>query len=697
MTSKSEKPNRLINEKSPYLQQHAYNPVDWFPWGEEAFEKARAENKPIFLSIGYSTCHWCHVMERESFEDPETATLMNDLFVNIKVDREERPDVDHVYMAAAQALTGQGGWPLSAWLTPELKPYYVGTYFPPVPMHGRPDFKHAMRQLYSAWKTENPRVQKSAESIVAAVRNGIELSDVHLQTSTDTDPAASDNTMIDLCYERLLNMYDATNGGFGSQPKFPRPVILDFLFAYHQQSGNEQSRDMAVHTLRAMSSGGIYDQLGGGFARYSVDNLWKVPHFEKMLYDQGQLLSSLTDAWILTGEAEFASTIRETVTYLERDLMHDAGGFFSAEDADSEGEEGTFYVWTKEQIGEILRDANATALVCARFGITEAGNFENGRNVLHTTLPIEDAAREAGIDTADASTILQDALKKLFDVRSRRPRPHRDEKILTAWNGLAISGLARAGMALDETRFIELARKTADFVLNNLVQDGTLYRRWKDAEVRFEGYLEDYAFLIAGLIDLYEATFDTAYLEQADNLTAAALRIFEDREGGGFFQSGTQDPSILIRTKGEHDGAEPSGNSVMVLNLLRLGKLFDDADYLAVADRTIRLFSARIAEYPDLMPLLMRAAMFRTEPTRQIILAASQDDPEGFERLTRSVRQSFHPFGVLAAVPGENPSDWMQQRMPVASAMKPVEGKSVAYVCRNFVCEAPVTDLEGEL
>ena len=696
MSSESAQSNRLIHEKSPYLQQHAYNPVDWFPWGEEAFNKAKEEDKPIFLSIGYSTCHWCHVMERESFEDPATAALMNTLYVNIKVDREERPDVDHVYMAAAQALTGQGGWPLSAWLTPDLRPYYVGTYFPPVPAHGRPDFQHALRQLHSAWTNERDRVNRSADAILTAIKKGAELQDNDIVLSS-SDSATKEQELTTLCYERLLHLFDNEHGGFGTRPKFPRPAILDFLFAQYAMTENGESLHMALHTLQKMSQGGMYDQLGGGFARYSVDNEWKVPHFEKMLYDQGQLLSSLSDAWSLTGSEAFAQTIRETITYLERDLRHQNGGFFSAEDADSEGEEGTFYVWTQAELEQALKEESLIALFMAHYGITEGGNFEHGKNVLHTSQSLEDTARKAGLSKSEALEKLNQAKATLFELREKRIRPHRDEKILTAWNGLIISGLARSGARLNEPHYIALAGNAADFILANLWYDGRLHRRWKDGEVKVEGYLEDYAFFIAGLIDLYEATFNPEYLRYADILTKEAIEIFEDTEGGGFFQAGTEDPNILVRTKGDYDGAEPSGNSVMALNLLRLGKLFDDQSFVFIAQRTIRLFLHRVSDYPDVMPLMVRAAMLLSQPGQQIVIAASPSDPEGYTELCRSAQRSFKPFSILAGIPPEGPTSWMSQRMPLVAAMKPVNNKSVAYICRNFVCESPTTTLQDTL
>ncbi|MEO5929545.1 MAG: thioredoxin domain-containing protein, partial [Candidatus Kapaibacterium sp.] len=488
MASSSDQPaNRLINEKSPYLQQHAHNPVDWYPWGEEAFEKARREEKPIFLSIGYSTCHWCHVMERESFESEETARLMNELFVNIKVDREERPDVDNVYMTASQAINQSGGWPLSAWLTPDLQPFYVGTYFPPKPAYGRPSFRDALLSLHDAWVNEHEKVLRSAKAIMRAVTQGSVVA-APADQRVDTAP------IIELCLQQLERSYDQRRGGFSAAPKFPRPVIIEFLLRYHHERGNDAALAMALHTLRAMSAGGMYDQLGGGFARYSVDVEWRVPHFEKMLYDQGQLLAAYADAYRITGDAGLAGTIRQTIAYAERDLMDASGAFYSAEDADSEGEEGTFYVWKLAQLRDLLAADELEALV-PYYGITEEGNFEHGNNVLHTSATLALVAQAVGKSEDEVDALLRSAREKLFAERVGRIRPHRDEKILTAWNGLMISGLAKSSAALGDPRIAELARRAADHMIATMNRDGRLMHRLKDGEVRFDAYLDDYAFL----------------------------------------------------------------------------------------------------------------------------------------------------------------------------------------------------------
>jgi uncharacterized protein len=683
-------PNRLVHEKSPYLQQHAHNPVDWYPWGEEAFARARAEEKPIFLSIGYSTCHWCHVMERESFEDPATAQLMNELYINIKVDREERPDVDQVYMTAVQVLSGHGGWPLSAWLTPELKPFYVGTYFPPRPMYGRPSFTDALMQLHNSWINDREKVNRSAIAVANAVVQASEV--VEEQGGNDIDPA-----IVDACYGQLEESYDARLGGFGAAPKFPRPSIFEFLLRYHHHAGSRRALDMTLHTLRMMSAGGMYDQLGGGFARYSVDAEWRVPHFEKMLYDQGQIVAALADAYRLSHDEGFARTIRQTVEYLERDLMVNDpeasgyGTFYSAEDADSEGEEGTFYVWTKDELAQLL-DEQENEAVRHYYGITELGNFEHGRNVLHTSATIEQVSKRIGIDEAEVEARLASARAKLFDVRAKRVRPHRDEKVLVSWNGLMITGLARASAAMSEPRYAELAATCARWILENMRSaSGRLMHRMKDGEVKIDGFLDDYAFLAQGLIDLYEATADESMLEAADRLTREALELFWDEEGGGFYMTAGDDESVLVRSKPDHDGAEPSGNSVMAMNLLRLGRLFYDSDYHAKAERTIRMFTTRVASYPSAMPLMIAAAMTHARPPRQIVIALGDD--AATSPLVAQARGGYRPDTAIVVTSPEGPGPWLASRMEMVADMRPVNGRSVAYVCENLTCQAPVETL----
>lgn len=674
--------NRLINEASPYLQQHAHNPVDWYPWGEEAFDRARREGRPIFLSIGYSTCHWCHVMERESFEDKETAMLMNDLFINIKVDREERPDVDHVYMTASQALTGGGGWPLSVWLTPDLKPYYVGSYFPPRPAYGRPSFRTALQSLFNAWADNRDKVLESAQGLTKAIAAGSAL---------DVDPSTPLVDPVELarhCFIGFERIYDAERGGFGGAPKFPRPSIFEFLLRYHVIAGNAHALDMTLTTMRHIAQGGIYDHLGGGFARYSVDVDWRVPHFEKMLYDQGQLLATYADAFRITREPWIETTIRKTIAYMERDLLDPSGLFYSAEDADSEGEEGTFYVWTTGELREGLAELEFET-VRHHYGITEEGNFEHGKNVLHTTAALSDVAARMRMSIDAVAGNLQSAHEKLNAIRARRARPHRDEKLLASWNGLAISGLARSASALGDTRYADLAEQGGRAMMERMVVDGELFHRMKDNQVAIPGFLDDYAFVALGLLDLYEATFNAAWLRHAERLAQRAVDLFGDADSGGFFMSRGDDPSILVRGKVDHDGAEPSGNSVMAHILLRLGRLLHDDTLTAAGRATIDFFIRHIGGHPTMMPLLIGVALTDTRPPRQIVIAAS-DDPVDTARLVAEARARYRPDTQLLLVPPSGVDPWLGRKAPELAGMAPVDGKGAAFVCQNFVCERPV-------
>ncbi|KXK55196.1 MAG: thioredoxin domain-containing protein [Chlorobi bacterium OLB7] len=680
-------PNRLLHERSPYLQQHAHNPVDWYPWGEEAFARARSEGKPIFLSIGYSTCHWCHVMERESFEDQETAAMMNERFINIKVDREERPDVDHIYMTALHSIAGSGGWPLSVWLTPELLPFYAGTYFPPRPAYGRPSFRDALRALSDAWQHQREKVLDSATAIIEAVEK-ISL----IQADGGVAPLLP---IAERCFQHLQRSYDPRHGGFSGRPKFPQPSILQFLLRYRHHVGNAPAVDqraesalaMVHHTLRSMSGGGMYDQLGGGFARYSVDEEWRVPHFEKMLYDQGQLLSLLADTYRLTHDPELARVIGQTADYLERDMTAPNGAFYSAEDADSEGEEGKFYVWTMEELRAALPDRELAAVV-RFYGIEEEGNFEHGKNVLHTSATLADVAEALGTDIPEVEQLLATARERLFQLRQQRVRPHRDEKILAAWNGLAIGGLANAAAALSQPRFAAMAERAARAVLETMMVDGKLMRRWKDGEAKFAGYLDDYAFVAAGLIELYHATLNPEWLRHAEQLTRLADHLFHDDVGGGYFMASGGDPAILVRPKVDHDGAEPAGNSVMAMNLLRLGRLLGDPHLLGRAERTIHLFLNRVADVPIMMPLMSAVGLALSAPPRQVVVAAGAD-PSETEGLWQQVQQAYLPDTQLLLVPDSGVDPWLAERVPTLSGMRPIEGHAAVYVCENFVCHAP--------
>ncbi len=559
--------NRLAQEKSPYLLQHAHNPVDWYAWGEEAFEKARSEEKPIFLSIGYSTCHWCHVMERESFESDAIAELLNANFISIKVDREERPDVDAVYMTVLQALSGSGGWPMSLFLTPDLHPIFAGTYFPPVPTHGRPSFGQLLVSVLEFWGTHRSQIIASGIEITTALRERINVSDERKQT-------IDIRSLADSTFQHFEQTFDPTEGGFGGAPKFPRPVQFDFLFNYYKAFGNDKAREMSLLTLRKMALGGMHDHLGGGFHRYSVDRVWRISHFEKMLYDQAQLLNSYLDAWQITHDIFFRDVAIDIIEYVLRDMTHIGGAFFSAEDADSEGEEGKFYVWTlAEMIGALGDDAEVFANY---YGVTLEGNFEHGKNVLYVA------------DLSDSShKHFTTHRQKLFTEREKRPPPLRDDKILTSWNGLMIGAIARAGDILNEPRFVQSAVAAAEFIWTELRLMGTLLHRWHSGEARFDAYLDDYAFLIKGYLDLYEATFDIKWVDRVIELQQEQDLVLYDEKDGGYFHA-RELPDILLRTKSDYDGAEPSGNSISALNLFRLSHFTEEERYKIREEEILR-------------------------------------------------------------------------------------------------------------
>jgi len=664
--------NRLAREKSPYLLQHAHNPVEWFPWGEEAFEKARAENKPIFLSVGYSTCHWCHVMERESFEDEEVANILNEFFVSIKVDREERPDVDAIYMSALQAMTGSGGWPMSIFLTPELKPFFAGTYFPPHPAHGRPSFSQLIQRIHELWESDRDALVESGEHIAESLHQPEDQ-------AGSTDPRDA----MEAAYRYFEQAFDRAEGGFGGAPKFPRPVQFDFLFNYFSAFHTESAREMALVTLRKMALGGMHDHLGGGFHRYSVDRYWRVSHFEKMLYDQAQLVHSYLDAYQLEPDEFIAGIVRSTVEYVLRDMKHPDGGYFSAEDADSEGEEGKFYVWTLKEFEEILGEKTAP-ISAFRFGVTREGNFEHGNNVLYLAHTLDETAERFGKTRLEIGAILSANANKLIEVRERRIRPMRDDKVLTSWNGLMIGAIARAGDILAAPRYLDAARKAGEFVWNNLRSNGALLHRWRDAdshspaESRFAAGLDDYAFLIQGYLDLYEGTFDIQWLHRAIELQGEQDNMLYDTKEGGYFNT-REAPDLLLRLKNEYDGAEPSGNSVSVRNLFRLSIFTENAKYQERAEETLRYFLNRIGDHPFVMPGLLAAAFWQIRNPMQIVLAG-----EGIEPLKRIVNSTYLPIGVTMLA--------SQSVGEFAKSLAATDRKAAAYVCHDFKCELPVSE-----
>jgi uncharacterized protein YyaL (SSP411 family) len=657
-------PNRLARESSPYLRQHADNPVDWYPWGEEAFARARAEDKPILLSVGYSACHWCHVMERESFEDPEIARLMNEHFVNVKVDREERPDVDQIYMQAVQALTGRGGWPMTVFLTPEGEPFYGGTYFPPAPRHGLPAFPQVLRAVAEAWRHRRGEVLVSSRRLAAELGRGGRVRAGGRLLTEDLLAGA---------FGALAAQFDETHGGTVGAPKFPQPMIWEFVLRFWKRTGREQARTMARTTLTRMARGGIYDQLGGGFHRYAVDERWLVPHFEKMLYDNAQLASLYLHGWLAFGEPEYRRIAEETLDYLLREMRDPAGGFYSAQDADSEGEEGRFFVWTPAEVRAVLGpDAD---LALAYWGLDRGPNFE-GRNVLW--VPGEpDPERIAGLR------------RRLFEARERRVRPARDDKVLTAWTGLAVRAFAQAGRALGREAYLAAARSAADFVLTALVdRDGRLLRTWKDGQARLKGYLEDYAMTAAALVELYEATFERRWLDQARRLADDLLRLFWDDAVDGFYDTGTDHERLIVRPRTLFDNAVPSGSSAAIEMLLRLAVLTGERSYEARAVTALRAVADLMARYPTGFGRFLCAHDFHLGPVTEVALVVP---PGGdAEPLLREVFGRDLPNRVVAGA--RDGDDQAAAGIPLLEGRRAVDGRPTAFVCRNYACDLPATD-----
>jgi uncharacterized protein YyaL (SSP411 family) len=657
-------PNRLAGESSPYLRQHADNPVDWYPWGEEAFARARAEDKPILLSVGYSACHWCHVMERESFEDPEIARLMNEHFVNVKVDREERPDVDQIYMQAVQALTGRGGWPMTVFLTPEGEPFYGGTYFPPAPRHGLPGFPQVLRAVAEAWRHRRGEVLVSSRRLAAELGRG-ERVRAGGRLLTDDILAGA--------FEALAAQFDEIHGGTVGAPKFPQPMIWEFALRYWKRTGREQARTMVRTTLTRMARGGIYDQLGGGFHRYSVDERWLVPHFEKMLYDNAQLASLYLHGWLAFGEPEYRRVAEETLDYLLREMRDPAGGFYSAQDADSEGEEGRFFLWTPAAVQAVLGpDAD---LALAYWGLDRGPNFE-GRNVLWVP----------GEPDPGRITPLR---RRLFEARERRVRPARDDKVLTAWTGLAARAFAEAGRALGRADYLGAARAAADFVLSALVDgDGRLLRSWKDGRARLKGYLEDYAMAAAALVELYEATFERRWLDAARRLADDLLRLFWDDAVDGFYDTGTDHERLIVRPRNLFDNAVPSGSSTAIETLLRLAVLTGERAYEARAVTALRAVADLMARYPTGFGRFLCAHDFHLGPVTEVALVVPPgSDPEP---LLREVFGRYLPNRVVA---GARDGDRAAATgIPLLEGRRAVDGQPTAFVCRNYACDLPTTD-----
>lgn len=678
--------NHLIHEKSPYLLQHAYNPVNWYPWGEEAFEKAKREDKPIFLSIGYSTCHWCHVMNEESFEDEAVAKLLNEHFVSIKVDREERPDVDHIYMTVCQAMTGHGGWPLTIIMTPDQKPFFAGTYFPKEEQYGRLGLTSLLQRIAMLWKEERAKAESTGNKVMEGINAYLDSSG-----AGEWHP-----DVFDYAFEQFASQFDDLYGGFGMEPKFPRPHDLLFLLRYYKQTKEEEALHFVTHTLERMRRGGIFDHLGYGFSRYSVDREWLIPHFEKMLYDQALLALAYLEAYQVTKDPFFAQVSREIFTYVLRDLTSPEGAFYSAEDADSEGEEGKFYVWTPEEVKEVLGEEDGL-FFCEIYEVTEEGNFEGGRSVLNQIHFIPENVQEKfGMSLEELEEKLDGLREKLFAAREKRIRPHRDDKILTSWNGLMIAALARGGRVLGETEYMEAAAKAVLFITENLIrkEDGRLLARYRDGEAAYLGYLDDYAFFIWGLMEMYEATFQADYLEQALVLTQHMIDLFKDQEKGGFYFYGHDAETLIARPKEVYDGATPSGNSVAAYNLLRLARLTSSQELQKEAEQQLQTFAQTVEASPISHSFFLVAMQFAHGAQREIVISGSPNDVST-KQMIRTVQTAYLPDTVFALDPRGDVPTTMKYWVPRVFGKEEAEHHDQAkvYICENFACQAPISDV----
>ena len=686
-SSAATKKNRLAAEKSPYLLQHADNPVDWYPWGEEAFKKAREEDKPIFLSIGYATCHWCHVMAHESFEDPIVAALMNDAFINIKVDREERPDIDQVYMSVCQMLTGSGGWPLTIIMTPDKVPFYAGTYLPREGRYGRIGMIELVPRVQQLWASERDKVLASAEQISARLTT---VSQPQLAGKVDPN-------LPDRAYRELSSRYDASNGGFGSAPKFPSPHNLLFLSRYSVLNNQPEAIRMVDHTLEAMRQGGIFDQVGYGFHRYSTDAEWLVPHFEKMLYDQAMLVLASTEASLAGTDPTHRRTVNEIVSYVLRDMTSPEGGFYSAEDADSEGEEGLLYLWSVEDFDDVL-GAEDAAFAAAVWNATADGNFsdeasgeQNGANILHLKGSTSDTATRMEMEEAAFEKRLEVMRSKLFDYREDRIHPLKDDKILADWNGLMAAALARAGSVFGEETYVEAAEQSVAFVLGSMREKGRLQHRWRDGELTIPAFLDDHVFLIFALLELYDATLNPAHLVSAVELQKTTDELFWDAENGGYFFSPDDGEKLLVRQKEVYDGAIPSGNSVAARNLLRLARLTGQTAFADRADAIFAAFAADTGRSASAHSHLADAMLFASSSSLEIVIAG---DPEATDTqaMLHQLRSTYLPQAVTLVIAPDAEGDAIRKLAPFTEGHVPIDGQAAAYVCRNFSCQMPTTD-----
>ncbi|GAB4483206.1 MAG: thioredoxin domain-containing protein [Thermodesulfovibrionales bacterium] len=678
-------PNRLISEKSPYLLQHAHNPVDWHPWSSSAFERAQREDRPVFLSIGYSTCHWCHVMERESFEDDEVARLMNETFIPVKVDREERPDVDAIYMNVCQMMTGSGGWPLTIIMTPDRRPFFSATYIPKKSGFGRPGMLDLIPRVRTLWTGQRQEIEKLADELTAALR----------QTADSGREGPAPAELFRTASEDLCRRFDSLHGGFGTAPKFPAPQNILFLLRRWYRTQDPRAREIVEKTLSSMRRGGVWDHVGGGFHRYSTDREWLLPHFEKMLYDQALLCIAYLETFQATGNPVYARTARQILAYVARDMTGPEGGFFCAEDADSEGEEGKFYVWSAAEVREIL--GSDAAVFSLHFGLRDEGNFREestglptGQNILREHGTIAETAAQAGVEEEEAARIVASGLEKLALAREKRVRPARDDKVLADWNGLMISAFARAARALDDKVYLAAARRAAHFVLSTMrAADGRILHRYRDGEAAIPGHLDDYAFLTAGLLDLYEASADVSLLQAAVELQEDCLRLFWDGDQGGFFMSSGDASDLIVRPKEAHDAAHPSGNSVGLMNLLRLFGMTGSIGFREKADRLVRAFSGQAGLFPSAYAYFLCGLDFSNGPSSEIVIAGLPDSPDTQE-LLGAVNRTFLPFSVTVFRPDDEEAPPITGLAPFTAGQRRITGRAAAYVCSGSGCRRPV-------
>jgi uncharacterized protein len=672
-------PNQLSDETSPYLLQHADNPVDWYPWGPAAFDRARAEDRPILLSVGYSACHWCHVMAHESFEDPDTARLMNELYVNVKVDREERPDVDSVYMTAVQALTGRGGWPMTVFMTPEGSPFFGGTYYPPTPRHGLPSFRQVLQAVADAYGQRRDDVLRSADSLRQALQQSTRL---------DEGGGEPDTGLLDVAFARISASYDTRHGGFGEAPKFPQPMALEALLRHGARTGDELSLQMASQSLVSMARGGMYDQVGGGFHRYSVDAHWLVPHFEKMLYDNALLSRIYVEACQATGDEELREVGEDILRYVQREMMSPEGGFYSAQDADSEGEEGRFYVWTSHELDEVLAGEDG-AIVREWYGVTAGGNFE-GSNILHVAGSAEDVAAAVGVDPARVRDTVHRARKQLYEARARRVAPALDDKIITSWNALMLQSFAVAARVLDDDGYRAVAERNATFLLAELRRDGRLLRTWRRGRATIPAFLEDYAVLADALLSLYEATGDVEWIREARTLADAMIDLFRDEREGIFYDTARDGEQLVVRPRNIDDNAMPSGNSAATLLLLRLSVLTGDHRYERLAVTALRDAAGLLERAPLAFGRMLAALDFHLAPRREVVIAGDPRSPD-MRELLDVLRRRYDPNLVMAMRPVAL-DESAAAEVPLLAERGPVDGRAAAFVCRNYACDRPVTD-----